>query len=599
MDRSSPVGTWYLLANKNYRLELSINSQGVNYSGTIKDEGGPSQLVEQISWDPNSRWLEFRRDGVGFFQWYRICLAYGVMAGRFSHEAAPTKPACTAYAYHVTGWSPDWIDSDILPRTWNLTINTTFKGVLRIDRDSENVLRGRLKVFDNTAVSGVQEELENDLTSITWDGTNLSFTRSAGFTQVYSGIAKGRFIQGTFTHNGGPPTPWGGARGEVIGFGLGLRLSARAEWQAATRARVVNLTEGMRLAGFEIPPVTVQNEGSAGLFINGYPAERDDDFTAWPANYTIQKLRFSVPPGSRFDPANPPPARIFEGYLAIPQGPVPPEGFRALVAVNGHGGDAQQVLASNSGDIYWYGESAARRNLMVLAIDIGHRPKWNMGPIVHPPIIDAGYADSNWEEDGERCFSVRRAIDWLLDRPNVRKDRLFMAGLSMGGEVSTITCALDPRIHMGIIAGFSPDMYVMDLNGNHRCYLWDHADIHEYLDVSDWEALVAPRPLVVETGKADFTFSPSHPPYAADKQVTRRAREAYGPSAANLIHYLHYDQHQFHIGGLNPTNPGRPQGVLAAVVTNPVALGDQSWQTDSSTALRSPSVYDLMNEFLP
>ena len=32
-------------------------------------------------------------------------------------------------------------------------------------------------------------------------------------------------------------------------------------------------------------------------------------------------------------------------------------------------------------------------------------------------------------------------------------------------------------------------MHVMDLNGNHPCYLWDHADIHEYVDVSDWEAL--------------------------------------------------------------------------------------------------------------
>jgi hypothetical protein len=74
---------------------------------------------------------------------------------------------------------------------------------------------------------------------------------------------------------------------------------------------------------------------------------------------------------------------------------------------------------------------------------------------------------------------------------------------------------------------------------------------------------------------------------------------AYGPDAAKLIHYLHYDVHHFHVAAANPTIPGRPQGVLAAKVINPTATGDRTWQTDSSTTLRSPSVYHLMNEFLP
>ena len=479
-----------------------------------------------------------------------------------------------------------------------LTINQTYTAVLRIDRDAGNVLRGRLRVFANTAIAGPQEELENDLTSITWDGTNLSFIRSAGFTQVYKGTASGRFLRGTFTHNGGAPAPWSGTRAEVLGFGLGSRLPTRDVWQAETRARVVNLTEGMRLVDVGIPPISVQNQGPAGPFLGGYPPERDDDPNAWAPNYTIKKLTFSVPPNSRFDPAHPPPPRVFNGYLATPKGPVPAGGFRAVVAVNGHDGSAQQVMTS-SDPYFWYGESAARRDLIVLAIDIGHRPKWQTGPIVHPPIIDAGYADSNWEEDGERSFSVRRAIDWLLGQPNVRKDRLFMAGLSLGGEVTTITSGLDPRIAMSIVGGFSPDMHVMDLNGNHPCYLWDHADIHEYVDVSDWEALTSPRPLLVETGEVDFTFSPSKPPYAADKQLTRRARAAYGPNAQNLIHYLHYDVHHFHVGALNPTNPGRPQGILAATTTDPIGPGDQTWQTDGNTTLRSPSLYHLMNTFLP
>ena len=487
--------------------------------------------------------------------------------------------------------SPTWLDSDMVPRTWDLTINTTFKAVLRIDRDDHQVLRGRIKVF------GPAEELEDDLTSIAWDGTHLSFTRRAGFTQVYTGTAIGRFISGTFTHNGGAPAQWNGTRAQVLGFGLGSRLPQRDAWQSATRARIVNLTEGMRLANVGIPTITARAT-PANQMLGGFPPERDDDPNHWPANYTLQKLTFSVSPGSRFDPANPPPPRVFIGYLARPTGPVPPGGFRAVVAVNGHGGSSQQCMTSSDGP-HWYGESAARRRLIVLALDIGHRPKWQTGPIVNPPIVDAGYPDSNWEEDGERAFSVRRAIDWLLAQPNVRRDRVFMWGLSLGGEITTITSGLDPRIGMALVCGFSPDMHVMDLLGNHPCYKWDHADIHEYLDVSDWEALTAPRPLVVETGEADGTFSARHPPFAGDKQLTRRARAAYGADAAKLIHYLHYDAHHPHVGALNPTNPNRPQNVLAAAIIGPINAGDQTWQTDGTTVVRSQSVYHLMNEFLP
>jgi hypothetical protein len=38
---------------------------------------------------------------------------------------------------------------------------------------------------------------------------------------------------------------------------------------------------------------------------------------------------------------------------------------------------------------------------------------------------------------------------------------------------------------------------------------------------------------------------------------------------------------------------------LAAAVIDPIAPGDHTWQTDGSTNLRSPSLYHLMNEFLP
>lgn len=86
MDTSTPVGTWYLLANA-FRLEMLIAPSGPSFTGWIANEGGPHEPLSDFSWDPASRWLEFRRNGPGFFQWYRLSLTYGVMGGSLTCRA--------------------------------------------------------------------------------------------------------------------------------------------------------------------------------------------------------------------------------------------------------------------------------------------------------------------------------------------------------------------------------------------------------------------------------------------------------------------------------------------------------------------------------
>jgi hypothetical protein len=61
---------------------------------------------------------------------------------------------------------------------------------------------------------------------------------------------------------------------------------------------------------------------------------------------------------------------------------------------------------------------------------------------------------------------------------------------------------------------------------------------------------------------------------------------------------LHYDAHHWHAGDINPTNAGRPHGVFAFAVTEPIAPGDFSWQTSSATVNRSSTLYALMHELL-
>jgi len=141
---------------------------------------------------------------------------------------------------------------------------------------------------------------------------------------------------------------------------------------------------------------------------------------------------------------------------------------------------------------------------------------------------------------------------------------------------------------MTVSAGFSPDLHVMDVQDTHFCYRWNHAYINEYLSVSDWQALIAPRPLVVETGRYDQTFSKHNPPFSGDKQITRRARAAYGTKSASLVHYLHSGGppgvhaggHDFKVGDESVATAAAPTYVTAAAVTAPIAPGDMAWQTD-------------------
>jgi hypothetical protein len=206
----------------------------------------------------------------------------------------------------------------------------------------------------------------------------------------------------------------------------------------------------------------------------------------------------------------------------------------------------------------------------------------------HPAIKAPGF-DSDLEEDGERTSDAMRSIDYLQQNFvfGVDTSRIMVTGLSMGGEITSWVGALDPRVAVVIPSGFSPDLNVMKYNNNHPCWQWMHANIREYVDHSDVLALVAPRPLIVQTGTRDDTFSSLIAPFASDKQVMRRARAAYpGAERANVIHHLHDADHVY-----------RFDTVGVPVCDEPTA-GCVDWQTSVATRALGSTVFDLARGFL-
>jgi dienelactone hydrolase len=290
--------------------------------------------------------------------------------------------------------------------------------------------------------------------------------------------------------------------------------------------------------------------------------------------------------------------RRSHAWLAKPTTPRPERGWPVLLALNGHGGSAWKMLDANDKD-FWYGDAFARRGFVVLAVDISHRPPADRGGLygdarqgddpahgnaAHPSIHASGL-DSDWEENGERAWDAMRALDWLLEQPDIDRRRVVATGLSMGGEMTTIVGGLDPRIAVSVPSGYSPDDGVLTWCGGHPCWRWLHANIREWVDSSDFLALTAPRPLIVQTGARDFVYSWTAAPFASDKTNLRRARAAYGNEAERVVHDLHQGGHAFHASALR-----RPR------LVEPAREWTWDWQTDARTTSDGRGIFEILDE---
>ncbi|MFN0121811.1 MAG: alpha/beta hydrolase family protein [Blastocatellia bacterium] len=666
--------TWYVNANGS-DLTITLTETNNEYSGTLTPENGAPETLDNIAWDQAGGALEFRRnsnDGAAplshpmyqpIYQWFRVDTRDGLLTGRFTQQARPEHPqSAYEYKWHVTGWNAE-LGASLTPRVYDINANG-YLGRLRIDRtEAPGVFQGRLKFYarQNTRndMENYFEYLEEDVTINQWDGLTLQFQRGV---QTYNGQISGRHVSGTFTYAGGL-YGWAGKQAEVLGHGLASRTAGdAAEWRRNTRRRL----ERLIMAGNPAPlsvTMTGRQTGIRPVAMSGARNDRDDNWQAWSQDYTITQYELRMLLANPFGGA--PIRRNVRARLAIPNTAQFAGGKLPLViALNGHGGNAEEMFNPEN-PFFWFGDGYARRGYAVLSVDITHRAiedrvyfrrtaalgddlgypgdngevndtaPWHTAHSHRPTraeLAEAAVAEgddrfyTDWEEDGERAWAVMRTLDWLLANAEAPIDanRMMITGLSMGGELSTYVAALDTRIAMAVPSGFSPDLSVLKYRESHGCWNWSFADIREYIDAADLFALIAPRPLIIQSGKMDdvysgYTMLPGSEAarlwreatpeslktyamnlrvFAADKEVARRVRAAYGAAAGNFTHNLHYDWHYYHFGDLNP-NRGYDglggfwvprAGILEAIVrpqqkglTTPALTGPEGgrdWQTD-------------------
>jgi len=143
---------------------------------------------------------------------------------------------------------------------------------------------------------------------------------------------------------------------------------------------------------------------------------------------------------------------------------------------------------------------------------------------------------------GKYVWDARRAIDYLVSRPEVDRARIGMIGHSLGGQETLFTTAADLRIKAAVSSCGFASLAVLKRDRilhNFALFVPGLAEAGDYGAVL---ALVAPRPFLVAARTADPIF-----PRDGIEATVAAARGAYAAQdAADRLGTFYEDgEHQF------------------------------------------------------
>ncbi|MGH9028869.1 MAG: alpha/beta hydrolase family protein [Acidimicrobiales bacterium] len=234
------------------------------------------------------------------------------------------------------------------------------------------------------------------------------------------------------------------------------------------------------------------------------------------------------------------------GYLLVPEDRT--SVGAAVLAVHGHGPGKDLVcgLATTEAPNGDYAQQLARRGYVVLAPDLrcfGERADWN------PP--DHYGCDTNLVHAvmagprplTQNLWDLARSLDVLEAHPLVDPGRLGVAGLSLGGTMSLLLAAWDQRVSAAVVSGYFSSWAESHKMPWNMCGSQVLPGMLGHLEHVDLGALVAPRPLLVESGTEDDLF-----PVQVAKSELAKLREVYRSFGAEerLEHDVFEGGHRWH-----------------------------------------------------
>ncbi len=226
--------------------------------------------------------------------------------------------------------------------------------------------------------------------------------------------------------------------------------------------------------------------------------------------YTRQRLTIAVEPGMRMSLYLLRPADLRDG-----------ERRAAIIAPHGHGGGGKESVAGRD-DIayiapsitrynYDYGVEFARAGFIVFCPDargFGERREQSMQE--DPDLLGGSCRVINnmamplgQTITGMWAWDLMRLIDYIETRADCDAARIGCAGLSGGGLQTLWLAALDERIRCAIISGYFYGYKDSLLHMNQNCSCNYVPGLWQLADIGDIAALIAPRPLLIESGSRD------------------------------------------------------------------------------------------------
>jgi dipeptidyl aminopeptidase/acylaminoacyl peptidase len=229
------------------------------------------------------------------------------------------------------------------------------------------------------------------------------------------------------------------------------------------------------------------------------------------------------------------PGEIVPAWLLVPTGlthPVP-----AVIAVHGHGSGMDDLVGLNpdgtersapQGYHQDFAIALCRRGMVVLAPELRA-----FGRRREPADLAAGVSASSCRAAawwgimlgkpllGSRVSDVLRAIDLLESLPEVDARRIGIMGGSGGGAVALMAAALDSRLRAVVISNYFCTFRDSILAIEH-CFCNYVPGLLQDAEIYDIAALIAPRPLLIQSGTDDRIF-----PLPGVLEAYDRLRRAY------------------------------------------------------------------------
>ena len=147
---------------------------------------------------------------------------------------------------------------------------------------------------------------------------------------------------------------------------------------------------------------------------------------------------------------------------------------------------------------------------------------------------------------GMLVWDLCRAIDFLLWHGEWDTSRLLCAGFSGGGMQTLFLAALEERVKGAFISGYFYGYRDSLLRQNENCACNYVPGLWEHFDMGDIAALIAPRPLHIQSCREDRQNGPRGIDNVADAMaIVRSAYELYG-AQGRLWHEICPGPHRFH-----------------------------------------------------